>query len=116
MSKRTARRASYSRMCRWMAVQAIALAGGAVVRAHGHGARGGDGPRRSFDRLAGGFVVGIYADENIEVGVPDGRQVVVQHLPDDAVLAPQRHKDGDAALGSLFQLRIRRPRERLSPP
>jgi hypothetical protein len=65
--------------------------------------------RRVFHRVQGCLVVGVDSHENVVGGIADGREVMFQHLPDDAVFAPQRDQDGDAALGCGCQVRIRRP-------
>ena len=78
-------------------VEAIALGGGSVMRA------GGNVDSRMAARLRGdgadgGVVVGVDADEEVVITVPDGRQIVFQHAADDGVLAPQRDEDGDGTL------------------
>jgi hypothetical protein len=60
-------------------------------------------------------VVGVDAHEELVVGIADAGQVVCQHLADDAMLAPQRHKDSDGAFGDAVQLRIRWPPQPHAP-
>src|ERR1035441_5179322 len=94
-------------------IQAIALGSGAVVGAQGRvDARitalcPGYGPYREF-------VIGVDTDEYVVILVTNNGEIMVQHSLDDAVFAPQRHKDSDPALRSLIQLRFRRPRKLLS--
>src|SRR4051812_27520232 len=69
-------------------VEAIALRGGAAVRAddemHARIALGclGDG-------TLGQLVIWINADEDVVIRVANHGEVVLEHLPDDTVLAPE---------------------------
>jgi hypothetical protein len=86
-------------------VQAVGLAGGAVVRHHDlvDVARpAGD----QVDLLLGVGVVAVGADEDVEVAlvVVQAAQVVIEHLLDDVGLLPGGHHDGDPALGGCAQL------------
>ena len=95
-------------------VQTIALGRGAIVRAH-HQVHAGVGARRLLHRARGGLVVGIDAHEYVVSRIANGGEVMFQHLADDAVLAPERHQDGDAAFGGVVELRAGRPGKRLVP-
>ena len=91
-------------------VQAIALGGGAVVRADDEVYAGVEA-RRFFHSARRGVVIGVNADEDIVCRIADGGEIMFQHVPDDAVFAPQRHQYGDTPLGALIEIRIGRPRE-----
>ncbi len=91
-------------------VQVVALRGRPVVRPHGQ-MDSRMARRGLLHRPYGLFVVGVHGDEHVEVVVPERRQIVLDHLPNDALLPPQRHQDGDAPLGAGVQFRRRGPVE-----
>ena len=72
--------------------------------------------RYAFDSFQREGIIRIYADEDIEIAVLQGGQIVPQHRLDHGVLVPQRHEDGDTPLLSLRQLRFRWPRKRFASP
>ena len=94
-------------------VQAIALGCGAVG-----GANGEVHPRVAAGRRAygadGGPIIRINTCENLILAVANHGEIALQHLGDDALFAPQRHKNGDTALRSAVQLRRGRPSEPLA--
>jgi hypothetical protein len=56
-----------------------------------------------FDGAEGEGVVGIYADEEVVVGVADGGEVVFEHAADRVVFVPEGDEDGDGALGGAAE-------------
>lgn len=56
-------------------------------------------------RLQRQIVVRIGAHEVMVVLIADGRNVVLQHAANDAVLVPQRHKNRDRLLFQVVKLR-----------
>ena len=63
------------------------------------------------DGADGGGVVGVDADEEVVIAVPDGCQIVLQHAADDGVLAPQRDEDGDGTFAGPADSGVRGPGE-----
>lgn len=91
-------------------VQAIAFGSRAIMRTHYH-AHAWIAPRNCFHGPLCLRIVGIYAGENLERRIPDGREIMLQHLADDPMLAPQRHQNRDALFRSPPQFSLTRPRE-----
>ena len=93
-------------------VEIVGFRGGAVMRTHRHvniGEAGVELPHGG-ERL---LIVGIDSDEKIAAVVARRHHVVLDHVPDDAVLAPERHKDRDSLVGSVRQIGFR---GRFGPP
>jgi hypothetical protein len=94
-------------------VQAVTLTRGSVVRAFDH-VNAIMAARHLGHRSLGEVVVQIDPHEYVVIAVCDGREIMFQHPPDDAMFPPERHKHRDAALRSLFELvRLRPAKPRL---
>ena len=91
-------------------VQAIGLRGRAVVGTESEMNVGK--PRLGLAHcIRRQLVVGIGANEEVVVGVADGRQIVLEHLADDPVFAPQRDEHRDALFRRPPQFGIARRRD-----
>ena len=51
-------------------------------------------------------IIRIRADEKINPGIPQARQIIVEHVLDDAVLFPCRHIDSHVARWSSRQILV----------
>jgi hypothetical protein len=51
--------------------------------------------RQPFDRFNRGIIVWVNAEEEVEITISDGRQIVADHTLDNSRFLPTRHEDGD---------------------
>lgn len=84
-------------------VQAVRLAGRAIVRDGGAHHPAGIAAHHAVDLGGGLGIVAVGAGEDDVAGVLHRRQGVLHHLGDDVVFLPGRHHDGEVALLALAQ-------------